>query len=250
MTALYDGLDPTALARRWSLPRVLVVVQTTSTMDEAHALAARGAVAGTLVLAHMQSAGRGRTGGAWVSVEGSSVLCTLVERPSGANALDVLSLRVGLGVAAALDAFAPSPVGVKWPNDIIIDGGKVAGILVEARWREGKPEWVALAIGINVTAAPPQQPNARALLPGSARLMVLDRVLPALRFAAAQAGPLTAAELSAWAARDRLAGKEITGPIAGRVRGVLPTGELYLDTPNGEAALRSGSITLAQGETL
>jgi BirA family biotin operon repressor/biotin-[acetyl-CoA-carboxylase] ligase len=250
MTALYDGLDPTALARRWSLPRVLVLQQTTSTMDEAHALAARGAAAGTLVIAHVQTAGRGRSGGAWVAVEGASILCTLIERPRHTSALDVLSLRVGLGVAASLDPFAPSPVGVKWPNDLIVGGGKVAGVLVEARWRDSRLEWVAIAIGINVGAAPSQHGTARALRAGVARLMVLDAVLGALRGAAAREGPLTHAELAAWTARDRLAGKRITAPVEATVRGVLPTGELALETPNGVAALRSGSVTLAEGETL
>ena len=229
---------------------MLVLPQTTSTMDEAHALAARGAAAGTLVLAHVQTAGRGRSGGSWVAVEGASVLCTLIERPRHTSALDVLSLRVGLSVAAALDAFAAAPVGVKWPNDLIIDSGKVAGILVEARWRDSRLEWVAIAIGINVGAAPSQHGTARALRPGVARLMVLDAVVGALRGAAAKEGPLTQSELAAWSARDRLVGKRITAPVAATVRGILPTGELVLDTPTGEAALRSGSVTLAEGETL
>ena len=250
MTTMYDGLDPTALARRWGLPRVLVRQQTTSTMDEAHALAARGAVGGTLVLAHVQTAGRGRSGGSWAAVEGASILCTLIERPRQTSALEVLSLRVGLNVAAALDQFSASPVGVKWPNDVIIDGGKVAGILVEARWRDARLEWVAIAIGLNVSAAPAQHSVARALRPGTSRLMVLDAVVAALRNAAGHAGSLTEVEMETWAARDRLAGKQIVSPVAAVVRGVLPTGELRLETPSGEAVLRSGSVTLAEGETL
>jgi BirA family biotin operon repressor/biotin-[acetyl-CoA-carboxylase] ligase len=248
--ATYDGLDPTALSRRWLLPRVVVLEKTTSTMDEAHSLAARGALGGTLVLAHSQTAGRGRSGGTWIAVEGASILCTMVERPARPGVLDVLSLRIGLGVASALDSYAEAPVGVKWPNDLIIDGGKVAGILVEARWRDTRLEWVAVAIGINVGAPPSDVSFARGLRAGTSRLEVLDVVIPALRGAAIREGPLSATELAAWAARDRLFGKRIVAPIAGKIRGLLPTGELLVDGQTGEVAIRSGSVTLEPGTTL
>lgn len=242
--ALYDGLDATALARRLDLPRVVLLARTSSTMDEAHALAARAAVAGSLVLAHMQTAGRGRSGGTWIGVEGSSILCTLIERPLSPAVVNVLSLRVGLGVAAALDAFADASVGVKWPNDLLIEGGKVAGILIEARWREGRPEWVAIAIGVNVGPPPPEMARARGLRPGTSRLAVLDAIIPAMRAAAQREGPLTEPELASWKQRDRLAGRWVRAPVAGVIGGILPTGELLIETADGPAALRSGSVTM------
>jgi BirA family biotin operon repressor/biotin-[acetyl-CoA-carboxylase] ligase len=242
----FHGLDALALARRLDLPYVLLLSQTSSTMDEAHALAAQGARAGTLVLAQSQTAGRGRSGGTWIGVDGESILCTIIERPASATALTVLSLRVGLGVAAALDAFADETIGLKWPNDLLIDGGKVAGILIEARWRNTQPDWVAIAIGLNAGSAPPGMPRARGLKHGTSRLSVLSAIVPAMRVAAHRVGPLTDPELAAWKARDRLAGRRVSAPVAGVIGGILPTGELLIETADGPAALRSGSVTLEE----
>ena len=242
----YDGLDEAALAARLGLPRVLILSCTTSTMDEAHAHAASGAPAGTLVLAHEQTQGRGRNGARWIGVAGASVLCTLIERPPVTAALDVLSLRVGLGMAAALDQFSPHPVRVKWPNDLLIDGGKFAGILIETRWREGRTDWVAIAAGIYVGDPPAGVPGAGGLRTAHRRLDVLCAVIPALRAAARRDGPLTAAELAEWEARDHLRGRRVRAPAAGVVRGILPTGEVQIETRDGMLALRSGSIALEE----
>jgi BirA family biotin operon repressor/biotin-[acetyl-CoA-carboxylase] ligase len=241
---MYDGLDPGALAARLRLPRVVVLERTTSTMDEAHALAANAAPGGTLVLAHVQTQGRGRSGARWIGVEGKSILCTLIERPSATAVLDVLSLRVGLGIAAALDVFADHPVGVKWPNDLMLEGGKFAGILIEARWRDGLPDWVAIAAGVNVGEPPGDIEGSRGLRAETSRLAVLDAIIPAMREAATKKGPLTAAEVAAWHVRDHLDGRRVRAPVIGVVRGILPTGEVQIETPDGLTAVRSGSITL------
>ena len=121
---------------------------TTSTLDVAHRIAAEGAPAGTLVVANEQTAGRGRDGKSWQSSPGTGIWLTLIERPTSSSGLDVLSLRVGLAAAEALDRFAPEPIRLKWPNDLYIDRGKLAGILVEARWREGSVEWIAIGLGV------------------------------------------------------------------------------------------------------
>lgn len=242
--AHYDGLDGTALARRLGVPQVVLLAQTSSTMDEAHARAAQGALPGTMILAESQTAGRGRSGGSWIAVDGDSILCTIIERPATAAALTVLSLRIGLGVAQALDAFADAPVTVKWPNDLFVGDRKVAGILVEARWRDQRPDWVATAIGVNVGAAPSGVPAAGGLRPGTSRLDVLQAIVPPMRDAAQRTGPLSPAELLAWRTRDRLRGRRVSRPVAGEVSGILPTGELVIETAAGPAAVRSGSIIL------
>jgi BirA family biotin operon repressor/biotin-[acetyl-CoA-carboxylase] ligase len=247
MTAVvFDGLDATALARRLRLPNVVVLARTTSTMDEAHERAARGAVAGTLIIAHAQTAGRGRSGGRWLGAEGTSILCTLVERPESGEMVGVLSLRVGLAVAAALDAFADSRVGLKWPNDLLVAGAKIAGVLIEARWREQRPEWVAMAIGLNIGSPPPEVPNGGGLRDGAVRLSVLDAIIPAMRGAARGGAALTSAELDDWRSRDWLDGRRITAPVAGVIGGILPTGELLINTPSGPAAMRSGTVKLEE----
>jgi BirA family biotin operon repressor/biotin-[acetyl-CoA-carboxylase] ligase len=112
---------------------------TTSTNDRARELATAGAPHGTVVTAGVQTAGRGRYGRTWSAPAGSSLLLSLIVREFDA----LLPLRAGLAVA---DVAGPQ-ARVKWPNDVWIDGRKVAGILVEARPGEG---WAVLGIGVNV----------------------------------------------------------------------------------------------------
>lgn len=246
MTALFDGVDSIGLATRLDLPSVVLLDETVSTMDDAHRLAMEGAESGTLVVANVQTKGRGRNGGTWSAVKGSSILCTLIERPSAAS-LDVLSLRTGLNIAAALDSYAQSPVQLKWPNDIYVDGNKIAGILIETRWREDIPDWVAIAIGLNVSAAPTTMVRAGCLNPDAKRLDVLAAIIPAMRSAARQHGKLTDAELAEWRTRDFLAGKMISLPIVGRVVGMLASGELEVETQSGLQVVRAGTVLLEEG---
>jgi BirA family transcriptional regulator, biotin operon repressor / biotin---[acetyl-CoA-carboxylase] ligase len=245
VTTLYDGADAATLARRLSLPRVVLLDETTSTMDDAHALGAEGAPSGTLVLAESQTRGRGRSGGSWNAVRGSSILCTLIERVP-ASALDVLSLRVGLNVATALDPYAGMMLGLKWPNDIVAGGGKLAGILIETRWRDDVPEWVAIAIGLNVSAAPPGVAHSVSLTTSANRVDVLAAIVPALRTAAMQSGRLTPSEMDEWQKRDRLAGRRIATPSRGRVLGVLASGELWVETDRGPESVRAGTVTMEE----
>src|SRR5204863_7213918 len=111
------------------LPGVALLESTTSTLDDAHQLAGDGAPAGTLVIANEQTAGRGRDGKSWQSAPGAGLWLTLIERPKDSSGLSVLSLRVGLIAAEALDRFASEPIRLKWPNDLYVDRGKVGGIL-------------------------------------------------------------------------------------------------------------------------
>ena len=75
---------------------------------------------------------------------------TLLERPNDAEALGVLSIRLGLKAAPVLERYSAEPVRLKWPNDVMVGAGKVAGILVETRWRERQVDWVAIGFGVNV----------------------------------------------------------------------------------------------------
>ncbi len=215
-----------------------------STMDVAHALGADGAPAGTLVLADAQTGGRGRAGRRWLSRPGAGVWLTLLERPADASALDVLSLRLGLRAAQALEPLADGAVQVKWPNDLQVARRKLAGLLVEARWRDAHPEWVAIGVGVNLVS-PPEMPEATGLRTGTTRDAVLTRLVPALRAAAAVRGPLAADELAEYAARDALAGRRALAPVAGVVQGILATGELrVLGDDGAERELRQATLTL------
>jgi BirA family biotin operon repressor/biotin-[acetyl-CoA-carboxylase] ligase len=120
------------------LPR-LHLRATTSTNDRSRALAAAGAPHGTIVTAGEQSAGRGRQGRTWAAPPGRALLLSLLLRSYD----PLLPLRAGLAVAD----LAGDAARVKWPNDVLVEGRKLAGVLVEARPDEG---WAVLGIGVNV----------------------------------------------------------------------------------------------------
>jgi BirA family transcriptional regulator, biotin operon repressor / biotin---[acetyl-CoA-carboxylase] ligase len=126
------------VSERLGAPR-LHLRRTDSTNTRARGLAAAGAPDGTLVTAGEQTAGRGRQGRVWMAPAGKALLCSLVIR----DPPRLLPLAAGVAVAevVARDAL------VKWPNDVLIDGRKVAGILVEGRPQE---RWAVLGIGLNV----------------------------------------------------------------------------------------------------
>ena len=244
-TSNYAGASDATIAARCGVPRVVLFDEVTSTLDVAHPLAREGAPEGTLILAERQTAGRGRSGRAWASEEGAGIWSTLIARPTDEAALDVLSLRVGLAMARTLEAFTDDAIRVKWPNDLVLDGGKLGGILIESRWRDERVDWVAIGIGINCRI-PRDVPRARALREGVDRLHVLAAFIPAVRAAAAARGALTAPELHEFARRDWAAGRRCTSPAAGLVRGIDARGALLVHTSAGEVAARTGSLILEE----
>jgi BirA family biotin operon repressor/biotin-[acetyl-CoA-carboxylase] ligase len=239
----FDGLTAAELEDALDLPQVVLLETTSSTLDIAHKLASEGCSPGTLVIADHQSAGRGRSGGRWTSNAARGLWVTLVERPRDISGLEVLALRTGLRSARALDRFASEPVRLKWPNDLFVEGRKLAGILIEARWREGSLEWVALGVGVNV-ALPDDVPLASALDHGTQRIEVLTELIPAIREAAACSGLLSQLELIEWNARDIARGKQCTEPARGTVEGVSAAGELLVALADSTARFRSGSLVL------
>ena len=239
----YDGLTAEALAASVGVPRAVLYDQIGSTLDVAHQLAAAGAPSGTLVLAERQTTGRGRNGRVWSSPAGSGIWLTLIERPADRDALDVMSLRIGMAAARALDPFAPEPIRLKWPNDLYLDKKKLAGILVEARWRDERPEWVAIGFGVNVIA-PADQPQAAGLDFGVDRQAVLRALIAELRPAIAQHGALRNDELDEFAGRDLARGKRCVEPVMGEVRGISAHGELVVELADSVTRVRSGSLVL------
>jgi BirA family transcriptional regulator, biotin operon repressor / biotin---[acetyl-CoA-carboxylase] ligase len=123
---------------RLGTPRVHYRV-TDSTNARARSLALSGAPHGTTVTADEQSAGRGRQGRTWSATPGRALLCSILIR----DPVALLPLAAGVAVA---EVVGPS-ARLKWPNDVLVDGRKVAGILVEGRPQEG---WAVVGIGLNV----------------------------------------------------------------------------------------------------
>jgi BirA family biotin operon repressor/biotin-[acetyl-CoA-carboxylase] ligase len=237
----YDGFEVTQLAERADVPLLEVYASLTSTLDRAHLLGASGTATGTVIVADRQTAGRGRHGRAWHSEPGTGVWAAFVERPTDPAALGVLSLRLGIALAAALAPFSRADIRLKWPNDLWTDAGKLAGILVEARWRGSALEWVAIGIGVNVRARA-GEPVVAGLDAHTRRPDVLAAVCAAVRSATAATGLLREDELSAWAARDLARGRAIVEPTVGTVQGLRADGALLVETTGGVQGLQSGSL--------
>jgi BirA family transcriptional regulator, biotin operon repressor / biotin---[acetyl-CoA-carboxylase] ligase len=243
----WDGQTAESLADFCGAPSLELLVETASTLDVAHVLAERGAPAGTVVLADSQRAGRGRHGRAWSSKPGQGVWSTIIERPTDAAALDVLSIRVGLGCAEALDPLAGARVDVKWPNDLLVGGAKLGGILVEARWTGGAPAWVAIGIGVNVQT-PMDVGGATGLPEGVARADVLRAIVQATRVAAGAKGHLAPAEMERYRRRDALIDRTIEWPAAGTVTGIAASGALVVRASDGHTEHhRTGTVRFAEG---
>lgn len=133
--------------------------ETDTTNNRARELALEGASEGTLVVAEKQTAGRGRRGKVWESPLGTGIWMSLVLRPQIAPAeASVLTLLCGLATAEAIEAETGLSAGIKWPNDILINGKKAVGILTEMDCEMSEVHFVIPGIGINVNTAsfPPE----------------------------------------------------------------------------------------------
>lgn len=131
--------------------RVQVAESVDSTNTQLLAAAAAGAPSGSVLAAELQTGGRGRRGRLWTSGLGSSLTFSLLWRfEQGAAGLSGLSLAVGVAVAQALASAGAAGIGLKWPNDILFQGRKLGGILVELQGDALGPAAAVVGIGINV----------------------------------------------------------------------------------------------------
>lgn len=149
MTNLLDrALVERRLRTRYLGRNLLYLDTTSSTQDVARAEVERGGPVGTAVLAEEQTAGRGRLGRAWVSPAGKNIYVTLVMRPP-APKLRVLSIVSPLAIAEALEGIGLAP-RLKWPNDVMVGGRKIAGILIETELSGDAVKYALVGIGLNV----------------------------------------------------------------------------------------------------
>lgn len=124
--------------------------EVTSTNDLARDHARRGVAEGSVVVARYQAAGRGRQGRAWCAPRDRALLCSLILRPPAALARSAwLTLLGGLAVAEAVRQRTQVPATLKWPNDVLVEGRKLAGVLTETS-RVGETQVAVVGIGLNV----------------------------------------------------------------------------------------------------
>jgi BirA family transcriptional regulator, biotin operon repressor / biotin---[acetyl-CoA-carboxylase] ligase len=264
----WEGIDVATLRERWRLPALVILSETTSTNDIARRMAAQGAPAGLLVMAEHQTAGRGRMRRHWSDSPGHSLLLSFVLRPnvvegvgkregeaegtggSAASAPGAAPLRVGMALVEALNGLVGVGLQVKWPNDVVCDDGKIAGILCEAS-SAGRDTVIVAGIGINVSqrdddwdgelrgraaslasiaAASPSAPA----LPG--RLAVMDAIVAAIRpLFTRPLSPLDTDERRRFGSLDALLGRDVT--LDGREEG-----------QGGDASTVGGSTSGVGGE--
>jgi BirA family transcriptional regulator, biotin operon repressor / biotin---[acetyl-CoA-carboxylase] ligase len=210
---------------------------TDSTNQRARELAARGAPHGTLVTAGEQSAGRGRQGRTWTAPAGTAILGSLVIR----DPPRLLPLAAGVAVAEVIGPDAR----VKWPNDVLVGGRKLAGILVEGRPQE---RWAVLGIGLNVAICErdfPAELRDRAGTMGlapDALEPTLERLLERLE---RWLGEPPAEVLEALRDRDALAGRHVRWAHGeGTAAGIDGEGRLLVVTGAGGRALDAGEVHL------
>ncbi len=216
--------------------------RTGSTNARARELAGAGAPHGTLVTAAEQSEGRGRQGRTWSAAAGRALLCSVVIRDPPA----LLPLAAGVAVTEVVEGqVAGAHARLKWPNDVLVAGRKVAGILVEGRPQEG---WAVIGIGLNVALRPDDFPAELRATAGTLGLEpdaiepTLDALLDRLeQWVRADAGALVGAVRS----RDALLGQPVRWAAGRGVgAGIDAGGRLLVETESGTVALDAGEVHL------
>jgi BirA family transcriptional regulator, biotin operon repressor / biotin---[acetyl-CoA-carboxylase] ligase len=219
-----------------------------STNDEAARLADAGAPEGTVVWSREQSGGRGRRGRVWASPVGNLYTSTILRPDCAAPRAAELGFAAALAVADIVPA--DRAVRVKWPNDVLVDGGKIAGILLEsAIGQTGQVQHVVAGIGVNVGFAPelPEMRYRGSALGGSVET-ALEKLTAALaaRLAEWRRDGFETVR-AAWLAKAGPLGAEVDvklgdGLVRGRFAGLDREGALLLDTASGPRKIVSGEL--------
>ncbi|MFT8242746.1 biotin--[acetyl-CoA-carboxylase] ligase [Roseomonas sp. BN140053] len=252
MTGAASGTsDPWRLRVHESLP---------STSDLLLTLAAAGEPEGLAVLAKRQTAGRGRQGRNWESESGNLHLSVLLRPRTPLRLLPQWSLLAGVALVDALRAFLPDAerprLRLKWPNDVLLDGAKCAGILLDAG-TQGEEGWLVIGCGANLTHAPAVASRATAHLAAAGIAappveLVAERLLDALgRWRRVQLLDGFAAIRAAWLERGPERGTLLTLrpqpgtgqlPLGGRFEGLSEDGGLLLASGGRVHAVLAGEI--------
>jgi BirA family biotin operon repressor/biotin-[acetyl-CoA-carboxylase] ligase len=225
---------------------------TDSTNARARELVEAGAPGGMVVTAAEQTAGRGRQGRTWAAPAGKALLYSAILRPLDERHL-LLPLAVPLAVCAAAEELAPGiECAIKWPNDVWVEGRKLAGVLIEAKPQDG---WAVIGVGLNLSIAPDEfPPDLRDTAVSLAGATMESRGLPT---------PLTATgvlnghlahwveadrdeTLAAWRSRDALRGREISWDGgSGIADGIEDSGDLLVAVAGGDrVVLGAGEVHL------
>ncbi len=252
LLALPTEVRPLLTDPLWS--RVEGAEQTESTNADARELAVSGAEEGTVVVAARQLGGRGRLGRSWDSPPGGAYVSVLLRPAVAPWEVGTLALVIATGIARGLRALGAAPQ-LKWPNDVWVDEGKLAGVLLEMSAEADAVDWVVAGFGINVLRPPSPSPGAAYLsdevasvTPAQAAAAALDGVASAYREWLASGFEPLAAEYHSLAL---LNGRPVTvrdtgGAVvaSGVATGIDTHGRLVVDGPGGVVAVATGDVTL------
>jgi BirA family biotin operon repressor/biotin-[acetyl-CoA-carboxylase] ligase len=230
-----------------------------STILEARRRAERGEVGPVWLIARRQTAGRGRRGRAWTSLEGNLLATYLFATRAPPTQIALLGFVAGVAIAEAIDdVVGPGRATLKWPNDVFVDAAKASGIMLDSGSLGAAGAWAALAFGVNLAAAPEnieqRAVSLRDVLPPDAAapepLAFLKTLRPRLEawsarierdgFESLRAAWLKRAHGLGQAARV-VQGEQI---LEGRIAGLSPRGELELDTDAGRRLIAAGDVLL------
>ncbi|MEB2283936.1 MAG: biotin--[acetyl-CoA-carboxylase] ligase [Polyangiaceae bacterium UTPRO1] len=270
LTGVPDRLLPTEIEQHLTTERFGRRLECFETIDStnlrAAALARAGAPEGMLVLAEQQTAGRGRLGRSWVSPARVNLYASFILRPRLVPA-DAPQLALAAAVAVvralrALPGLAPERIAIKWPNDCLLDGRKIAGVLTEMDAEADRIRSVVLGIGVNLNAPARAFPPALRATATSVLLATGTRV-DRPRFAAGLCAALEAvydrvvgegfaALAPEWEASSCLTGRSVRIEGGGRcstgtVRGIDAAGRLVVAGPAGEERIMAGDVTIVDG---
>jgi BirA family biotin operon repressor/biotin-[acetyl-CoA-carboxylase] ligase len=252
-----SGVSPTT---RKQLSMIETLLEVDSTNSRLRRAALEGAASGTVCLAELQHAGRGRQNRQWVSPFAANLYLSLLWRSAdGAGELAGLSLVTGIAIVRCLEAFGIRTAGLKWPNDVLVDGAKLAGILIDVVGESTGPCAVIIGVGINVSMPPgaaagiDQNWTDLCTLTGRERFPrnrlasgVLDAVFTAIgKFSKSGMEPF----LEEWQRLDIVDGREVdlhmaSEVIAGTACGIDAAGALLVDTATGRRRFASGEVSL------
>lgn len=249
-------------ASAWQ-PGLQAVSSLDSTNRQVLDWARQGAPHGVALRADVQTAGRGRQGRVWHSETPTGLwMSVLVRHPTLARWMTLLPQAAGLAVCEAVDADAPTdpPPTLKWPNDVWIDGRKLAGILCEGVVEQGQVRAVVVGVGLNLLPPPTGWPaglhavslgEVRAALPSvrdlgmAVRARLLDRVEALIR--GERAALVEAARAREGTLGQRVAFEAGHGPATGMARDLDPDGGLVVAMDDGTLrTLRAGEVTLVR----
>ncbi len=244
------------LTTRYVGRNLLYLTQTASTQNVARVEAQQDAPEGTTVLAEEQTGGRGRLGRPWISPAGKNLYLTLVMRPPVKH-LRVLSIVAPLAIAEALEGAAGLTCRIKWPNDVLVGGRKIAGMLIETDLAGEAVRYALVGMGVNVNfdveAAPEIADIATSVRRELGRDGSREEVLAALlnafeaRYTDAQKGD---AAFRAWRSRLETLGRRVRATLGERVEegvaeDVDAQGSLLIRREDGSlVTVEAGDVTL------